>query len=149
MALNVHTNKKSNAQQSSWKWEWNSVKAKGKKLIVALPGMLPHNQELHGFQLYLLFYKSARSLLIVYFFFLSKPNFFFLQLLRPPHSWYSFHFLLFSPHDTQLTLLFLLLIQASTSSTAYPLLHYFLFRKCLHFNHHHGKVAVSLVMRPL
>ena len=34
------------------------------KLIVALPGMLPHNKKLHGFQLYFIFYESTRSPLI-------------------------------------------------------------------------------------
>ena len=64
VALDVHTNQQRNAHKSSWKWEWNSVKMSDKKLTVALLGMLPHNQELHGFHLYFLFYESTRSPLI-------------------------------------------------------------------------------------
>ena len=83
VALDVHTNKKNNAKKSSWKWEWNSVKMRDKKLTIALLGMLPHNQESHGCQLYFLFYESTRSLLIVCFS-PSKPRLFSCNFSNPP-----------------------------------------------------------------
>ena len=116
-----------------------------KKLTIALLGMLPHNQESHGFQLYFLFYESTRSLLIVCFS-PSKPRLFSRNFSDPPSQLVLTPFSLFILPDTQLIPLFLLPIQAPTSSIAYLLLHCSPFRKRLHLNHHHDKVVVSLAI---
>ena len=52
------------------------MKIINKKLIMALPRMLPHNKQLHGFQLFFLFHVSAKSpfLLLPRFSFLIFPQ---------------------------------------------------------------------------